>query len=81
MRLRKYLAATNLWTEENEKEQREKSKVEIMSLLQEMEHAPKVSMDELVTDVYHDVPPHLQEQKQFVDAIVKKYPEFYASGH
>jgi 2-oxoisovalerate dehydrogenase E1 component alpha subunit len=82
IRVRRYLDRLNLWNDEQEKQVRDQTRREVLALLSEMSKAPKVPLDQLVTDVYSDVPQHLQEQKQFVEAIAQKYPEYYnTSAH
>jgi 2-oxoisovalerate dehydrogenase E1 component alpha subunit len=81
LRLRKFLTKNKLWNDDMEQQMREQTRKQVLAMLAEIEHAPKVPLSELVTDVYDTVPKHLQEQKAFVDAMVNKYPEAYESSH
>lgn len=81
LRIRKYLENNKLWTVDEDKQVRDQTRREVLALLTEMTKAPKVPLSELVTDVYDIVPQHLKDQKLFVDAMVAKYPEYYATGH
>jgi 2-oxoisovalerate dehydrogenase E1 component alpha subunit len=81
LRLKKYLTRENLWNDAQDNEIRDTTRKEVLSLLTQVEKAEKPGLEELVTDVYDNVPQHLQEQKEFVDAMVNKYPEAYAQGH
>ncbi len=81
MRIRKYLEQNKLWTAEEDKQARDQTRRQVLALLTEMTNAPKVPLSELVNDVYDVVPEHLKQQKEFVDAMVQKYPEYYASIH
>jgi 2-oxoisovalerate dehydrogenase E1 component alpha subunit len=81
LRIRKYLDRNKLWTDEQEKQVRDQTRRQVLALLTEVSKAPKVPFSELVNDVYDVVPKHLEEQKLFTEAIVNKYPEFYANDH
>ena len=81
IRVRKYLERRNLWTEEQDKQVRDETRREVLALLTEMTKAPKVPFSELVTDVYDQVPKHLAEQRDFAEAVLHKYPEYYAHIH
>ncbi|KAL0491333.1 2-oxoisovalerate dehydrogenase E1 component subunit alpha [Acrasis kona] len=80
-RLKKFLTNEKLWNEENENQVRDDTRKKVLSLLTSVEKAEKTHLDELVTDVYDQVPETLKEQKKFVDAMAKKYPEAYSEGH
>mmetsp|Transcript_10378 Transcript_10378/g.38505 ORF Transcript_10378/g.38505 Transcript_10378/m.38505 type:complete len:335 (+) Transcript_10378:584-1588(+) len=80
-RLRKYLLNLGLTTEEEEAQLRETIKKQVLDELLEAERSPKCPKDELVMDVYDNVPKHLQEQKAFTDKIADKYPEAYEDAH
>lgn len=58
------------------------AKDDIMVAFNKAEKEQKPSIDELFTDVYHDVPVHLQEQKQKLEKLVSNYrAEFPLDGH
>merc|ERR1719495_1684539 len=62
-RFARYLMARGLWDEAKEKEWKETSRKEVMSAFSAAEKKLKPKVSEMFTDVYHDIPPHLQEQK------------------
>lgn len=80
IRFRKYLEKNQLWNEEMEKTERDTNRKTVLSLLAKVEHAPKPHLDELVLDVFDQVPQHLQHQREWTENIVKKYPEAF-EGH
>ncbi len=81
IRFRQFLTKRGLWTEEAETKQREEDRKYILDRVNTIEKVEKTGLDELVTDVYDEVPTHLQEQKAFVDQMVNKYPEHYHESH
>jgi len=63
-RLRMYLEERGYWSESEEKSFNKSIRKEILSSLQQAEARKKPSVEELFTDVYDDIPKHLQEQKK-----------------
>jgi len=77
LRLKKYLMSKGWWTEEEDKQLIQTSKANVLEALKKAEGQKKPSIEELFTDVYDSVPPHLQEQRAQLLEHLKKYPEFY----
>ncbi|KAF0979011.1 hypothetical protein FDP41_002081 [Naegleria fowleri] len=80
IRVRKYLEKRQLWNDELEKTERDSNRKTVLSLLAKVEHAEKPHLDELVKDVFDSVPPILQQQREWTENVVKKYPEAF-EGH
>lgn len=55
----------------------ESMRQEVLDELKRVEQVPVCKIDELVTDVYDDVPWHLQEQLDELKTHIKKYPQHY----
>lgn len=79
-RLRKYLQAQGLWTEEFENEVQEQARETVSAAVTEAEAMGKPEIHELFDYVYEEIPPHLQEQKQYLIDFVKRHGEG-AKGH
>lgn len=50
---------------------------QVITALNVAERKPKPAISELFTDVYHDVPSHLQEQQRELTEHLSKYPNEY----
>ena len=78
-RLASYLIKKGLWDESKEKEWKDNSRKEVMTSFAKAEKKLKPRWQEMFTDVYHDVPPHLQEQMDYManhlDTYGKEYPQ------
>lgn len=61
---------------ENAKEV-EAMRQDVLKELKQVEKVPVCNIDEIVTDVYSEVPWHLEEQLQELKEHIKKYPEHY----
>lgn len=82
-RLRKYLEAEGLWSEEEEQRERDEQRLNVLNALTIAEKRPKPHWKELFNDVYAEpMPAHLQKQMAEQEAHMAKYPEHYHSkGH
>ncbi|XP_035239841.1 2-oxoisovalerate dehydrogenase subunit alpha, mitochondrial-like [Anguilla anguilla] len=76
-RLGRYLAARGWWGEEEEQAWRKEAQRRVMEALQKAEGRPKPHPDLLFTDVYQEVPPHLEKQKGAMWKHLKEYKEHY----
>jgi len=76
-RFARYLMARGLWDEAKEKEWKETSRKEVMSAFSAAEKKLKPKVSEMFTDVYHDIPPHLQEQKAEMEEHLRTYGSEY----
>ncbi|XP_022708717.1 2-oxoisovalerate dehydrogenase subunit alpha, mitochondrial-like isoform X2 [Varroa jacobsoni] len=77
LRFRKYLTAKGLWSDEKETEFRESIKKEILTNFQEGERVKKPSVDFMFTDVYEEIPAHLQVQRDELREHLKEYGKYY----
>ena len=55
----------------------ENLRASVLKAMKQAEKVPVCAVDELVTDVYAEVPPHLQRQLSELKAHIKKYPHMY----
>jgi len=76
-RFARYLISKGLWDEAKEKEWKETARKEVMAAFSAAEKKLKPKVSEMFTDVYHDVPPHLQEQKAEMEEHLKTYGAEY----
>jgi len=49
----------------------------VMKAMHIAEKSPKPQLEELFTDVYHDIPQHLERQKAQLEEHIQKYPQKY----
>ena len=59
-RFASYLLERGIWSEAQEKEWKASSRKQVMEAFAKAEKTPKPNWKEMFTDVYHDVPEHLQ---------------------
>ncbi|CAO3615659.1 unnamed protein product [Cunninghamella blakesleeana] len=76
-RFRNYLEKKNYWSQQKEDDLQLKVKQQVMEAFKIAEHKKKPNIDELFTDVYDELPPHLIRQKNELYQLMKKYPEYY----
>ena len=76
-RMATWLVAKGWLDEEANKKEVEQMRQEVLQELKRVEQVPICKVDELVTDVYAEVPPILQQQLSELKAHIKKYPEAY----
>merc|ERR1712241_986517 len=73
-----YLVSKGAWSETQEKEWKNESKKRVLEAFARAEKRLKPNWQEMFTDVYHDVPPHLKEQLDYMtshlDTYGKEYP-------
>lgn len=84
VRFRKYLVGKGLWTEQDEIDCKKEARSEVLKAFTKAEKVPKPDAFEVFDDVYGDkeLPWNLQEQKEELKDIMKKYPDYYNStGH
>merc|ERR1719336_3778467 len=72
-----YLIKKGLWNEAKEAEWKESSRKEVMTAFAKAEKKSKPRWQEMFTDVYHEVPPHLQEQQAEMEEHLKTYGAEY----
>ncbi|XP_039249417.2 2-oxoisovalerate dehydrogenase subunit alpha, mitochondrial-like [Styela clava] len=76
-RFRLYITKRGAWDDDKDKEWKKLSRKQIMEAFAASEKRLKPSPKHLFTDVYHDVPAHLQKQMNEMREHVKKYKEHY----
>ncbi|KAG7471140.1 hypothetical protein MATL_G00121260 [Megalops atlanticus] len=76
-RLRNYMTGRGWWGEEEEQAWRKESQEQVMQALEYAERQPKPQIELLFTDVYQELPPHLEKQKQAMWRHLKQYKEHY----
>lgn len=73
-RTRRFLELNGWWDEELEQAARREERIAVIKALETAEARPKPSLDTLFTDVYAEMPKHLQEQNAALLAHLQKYP-------
>lgn len=74
-RLRKYLEANGAWDDTKEKAHREAAKKAIMEAFHKGEAKKKAPLADMFNDMYDDLPWHLEEQKQYIEAHARAHPQ------
>ncbi|KAK3242079.1 hypothetical protein CYMTET_48207 [Cymbomonas tetramitiformis] len=78
-RFRLWLESKGWWTEEEEVDLRNSSRVELLAAIEDAEKAPKPSLENMVTDVYDVVPPQLREQEAGVARMIELHSQDFES--
>jgi len=76
-RLRLYLERKGWWNEEENRQLVQNTERDVLEGLKKAENQLKPPIDDLFTDVYSDVPKHLQEQKDELYKHLSLYPDAY----
>jgi len=76
-RLRLYMTARSWWSDEDEAAWMKESRARTLAAFERAEKKKKPSPTEMFTDVYDDVPQHLQLQMEQMKKHVTKYKEHY----
>ncbi|CAL1289213.1 unnamed protein product [Larinioides sclopetarius] len=76
-RLRKYMENQKWWDETKEKAWKEETKKQVMQTVVKAEKLKRAPIDEMLKDVYDEMPPHLKEQLDAIKAHVEQYHEHY----
>ncbi len=66
-----------IWSEDKEKDWKTESRSLVLKAFAKAEAHKKPSYREMFTEVFHDVPPHLERQWQQCKQHVEKYAEHY----
>ncbi|XP_059096203.1 2-oxoisovalerate dehydrogenase subunit alpha, mitochondrial-like isoform X2 [Tigriopus californicus] len=81
-RFASYLQERGIWSEEKENEWKTDSRKQVLKAFGKAEKALKPKWEEMFTDVYDDVPPHLQKQMEDMKKHVENYKgEYPISSH
>ena len=76
-RLRQYLVRRDWWNDENDSAWMKESRTKILAAFERAEKKKKPSPTDLFTDVYDDVPLHLQRQMEQMKKHVTQHKEHY----
>ncbi|PRD33639.1 UNVERIFIED_CONTAM: Bckdha [Trichonephila clavipes] len=76
-RLRKYMENLGWWDESKEKAWKEETKKQVMQTVVKAEKLKRAPIDEMLKDVYDEMPPHLKEQLEAIKAHIEQYHEHY----
>lgn len=76
-RLRSYMESRGLWDSDKEMELRRTARADVLEAMGKAEQEPFPPASELFTDVYDDIPQHLLEQQEQLNAHLSKYGEHY----
>ncbi|WP_448564211.1 thiamine pyrophosphate-dependent dehydrogenase E1 component subunit alpha [Thalassotalea ganghwensis] len=77
LRMKNWMLAQGWWDETQEAELFETLREQVLAAVKVAEKIAKPPVEDLVTDVYDVVPPHLQAQLDALKTHIKKYPESY----
>lgn len=76
-RMKNWLLVNNWWNEDKEKSLFESLREKVLAAVKVAEKIDKPPLEDLVTDVYDDVPKHLEKQLNDLKTHIAKYPEAY----
>src|SRR5687768_10135304 len=76
-RLKNYLLHQGWWSDTLDTDLAKKTREDVLQALQRAEAEKKPPVDEMWTDVYDELPPHLVEQKEELQTHLAKYAEHY----
>ncbi|KDE39876.1 Branched-chain alpha-keto acid dehydrogenase, E1 component, alpha subunit [Nitrincola lacisaponensis] len=78
MRFKKWLIHQDWWTEADDEQRKQQHRDQIMTAMKKAEKVPAPPLRDLFTDVYDQLPWHLQEQQQALIEHIRKYPQAYS---
>lgn len=77
IRLRKWMESQNIWSDEKEKEARERLRREVLQAFKEAEREKKPPVRAMFEDVYEELTPDLKKQMAELRSILDRYPDEY----
>jgi len=77
LRMKNWMLAQEWWSEEQEQELFEHLREQVLAAVKVSEKIDKPPVEDLVTDVYDQIPKHLQDQLDELKVHIKKYPDAY----
>ncbi|XP_063610540.1 2-oxoisovalerate dehydrogenase subunit alpha, mitochondrial-like [Penaeus indicus] len=80
-RLRAHLVQQGYWDEAQEKQWKDDCKRQVMQAFARAERRQKPGWKALFTDVYDNMPEHLQEQYEYMRSHVEEYEDHYPTKH
>ncbi|KAG5573077.1 hypothetical protein H5410_062843 [Solanum commersonii] len=79
-RFRKWIQKNGWWSDEEELEFRGNTKEQVLQALEKAEETEKPPLAGLFTDVYDQIPLHLQEQERYIRDAINKRPNEYPTN-
>ncbi|XP_049398979.1 2-oxoisovalerate dehydrogenase subunit alpha 1, mitochondrial-like [Solanum stenotomum] len=79
-RFRKWIQKNGWWSDEEELEFRGNTKGQVLQALERAEETEKPPLTDLFTDVYDQIPLHLQEQERYIRDAINKRPNEYPTN-
>lgn len=79
-RFRKWIQKNGWWSDEEELEFRGNTKEQVLQALERAEETEKPPLTDLFTDVYDQIPLHLQEQERYIRDAINKRPNDYPTN-
>lgn len=79
-RFRNYLIKQEWLDEQEDEATKELIRKEVLAALKKAEVVAKPYLEDLITDVYEEVPQHLRKQMNELKAHIAKYPEHYPAS-
>jgi 2-oxoisovalerate dehydrogenase E1 component alpha subunit len=76
-RLRKWMEARNMWSDDKEKEARDRLRKEILKGISEAEKMKKPPIRSMFEDTYEELTEDLKSQMEQLRKIMEKYPDEY----
>lgn len=76
-RLRHYMTARSWWSEEDERSWRKQSRKMVMEAFEKAEKRQKPMIELLFSDVYEEMTPNLNKQKEAMLRHLQQYKEHY----
>jgi len=80
-RLRIYMEARGWWDKDKETQYQQQQRKRVLDAIKASETTKKPPIDDLFTDVYDIIPPHLQQQRKQLLEHIAKYPKEYSTDH
>jgi 2-oxoisovalerate dehydrogenase E1 component alpha subunit len=80
LRMQKWLLAKGWWSEDEEASEQESLRREVLDTMKRAEKRSPPPLDSLISDVYADVTPALQQQFDQLKQHIRRYPEAYPRG-
>ncbi|PKS11440.1 hypothetical protein jhhlp_003203 [Lomentospora prolificans] len=77
IRLRKWMEAQGMWSDEKEKEARDRLRREVLQAFKEAEREKKPPIRAMFEDVYEELTPDLRKQMADLRSILDRYPDEY----
>lgn len=76
-RFKHWLIKQGWWTDEQDLARKEEYSGLVIAAMKRAEQLDKPSLDSLFSDVYQQLPEHLKQQQQQLEAHIKRYPEHF----